>query len=73
MKISKGIELPKTTKGAPRKFPFDQMEIGDSFDIPVDEESTTINSVYISASRLGMTASVRKIEDEGVYRVWRVR
>jgi len=72
MKISKGI-MPPESRGAPRKYPFDEMEVGDSFDIPIEDDKTARGSVYVSATRLGMKASIRAIEDKGIYRVWRVK
>ena len=74
IEIEKGVPLPKRSRGPGRprsgKYPFQQMEVGDSFLI----SNVASNSVAcISgrwAKRTGFKFSQRKVE--GGYRVWRV-
>jgi hypothetical protein len=54
------------------KYPFDEMEIGDSFDLPLDEVTPGVKSgVYNAAHAAGVRATCRRIPTEGVFRVWR--
>ena len=72
MEIVKGNPIPKRKSGNRRKYPFAKMDIGDSFDIPMDKFVSTA-TIYTSARYAGVWASVRKLDDLGVYRVWRIR
>lgn len=63
MKIEKGVPVPAMTK-----YPFKDMEIGDSFFIE-NIDSVPI-ATYNAATRIKMRAAIRK-EGTG-YRVWRV-
>ena len=64
MKIDKNIPLPT-------RWPFKQMEVGDSFAIPTDMKRHT---VAVSAMRYGkkhgMKFTTRKMPD-GTFRCWR--
>ena len=58
--IMKGVELPASRRGvglhggAPKKYPFEQMEVGDSFFVPVSEDTPnplkTLGSTVSSAN-----------------------
>lgn len=73
IKIDKGIELPpgRTT----RKYPWREMEIGDSFYVSDDEfpglygHERFRTLVSAAGTRMGLRFSVRKVE--GGLRVWR--
>lgn len=65
--IEKNI-VPKR-KYKPVTFPFQQMEVGDSF---VVENEKAACSARSSALHFGMKASAEKIEG-GKYRVWRIK
>ena len=72
--IEKGIEIPsgnQRTKGS-TKYPFTEMEPGDSFVIEVadDKAAGRKSSVYTTAKRAGVKVKVAKVE--GGLRVWRV-
>ena len=72
--IEKGIEIPsgnQRTKGG-TKYPFAEMEPGDSFVIEVadDKANGRKSSVYTVAKRTGVKVKVAKVE--GGLRVWRV-
>lgn len=71
MEVIKGRPIPKQS-GPPRKYPFDKMAVGDSFDIPIDRFVSRA-AVYSSAKWAGVRASVRKLSNLGIYRVWRTR
>lgn len=64
--IDKGIPMPK-------RYPFDQMEVGDSFAVPPGVSRTT---VAIAAMRYGrdhdMKFTIRMMPDRS-YRCWRVK
>lgn len=65
IRIDKGIPMP-------RKFPFEEMEVGDSFVVPPDTHRTTVN---IAAKRFGdkhgMKFATRTMPD-GTLRCWRI-
>jgi hypothetical protein len=65
MKVDKGIKLPK-------KFPFDDMAIGDSFAVP---NNINRQAISVAALRYGikhqMKFTVRLVEDRSL-RCWRV-
>lgn len=70
--VEKGRPIPPLTT---KKYPFGEMEIGDSFWVPMGEnEEKTKNMIRCAAGAFGrrrvMKFSVRKI-DNG-FRVWRV-
>lgn len=66
IKIDKNVPIPPAGQGRPRKYPFDEMDVGDSF------FSGSIASVESSAySRNdGKKFVLRKVR--GGVRVWRV-
>ena len=73
MKLSHGLEMPETRGQGPRKYPFPTMEVGDSFDIPVDEmKQGRKASLYNCSKRVGIRVAIRLIDVDNVYRVWRV-
>lgn len=70
MKIEKGLPIPDP----PKRYPYKNMEIGDSFFIAGDNAGKNMYWVYVSASsagkRLKRKFSARKCD--GGMRVWRV-
>jgi len=71
-KIEKGIAIPER-KGGTVKYPFEQMEVGDSFFVPESAEvrrSNFSNSASSYGKRTGKKFTVRKVE--GGWRCWRV-
>jgi hypothetical protein len=64
MKVEKGIPIPA-------RFPFEQMQVGDSFVVPME---ITRYAVSVAAHRYGkkhgVKFTVRKYKD-GTYRCWR--
>jgi hypothetical protein len=65
LKVEKNIPIPK-------RWPFDEMKVGDSFAVPPDVKRTTIN---VSAMRFGlkhgMKFTVRQMPDKS-FRCWRI-
>lgn len=69
-KIERGIPMPNNSKGA-RKFPFAEMEVGDSFAAPSDKITSARQSAVAFGKYHGIKFSCRKQED-GSIRIWRV-
>ena len=64
IKIDKGIPMPSLTR-----YPFDEMEVGDSFLVPSDNRTSV--STLVSRNHNGKKFSLRKMTD-GTYRCWRI-
>lgn len=79
-KVERNVPLPDPMLlggGAPRKYPWLEMEVGDSFFVPCDAESIGRISVRLrSAAAKNLTLNGRKFAGrrfaDGV-RVWRVK
>ena len=70
--IEKDIPIPAKCEHQPRKYPFKEMEIGDSFFTPATIASpTTIRSAANYNSKLLGRQFTSRIEGEGT-RIWRV-
>ncbi len=68
--IDKGIPLPK--QRTPRKYPFAEMKVGDSFEFPPSLSNHSARSAAHQASlRLGLKFTVSKAL--GSVRCWRVK
>ncbi len=73
IKIDKNIPAPTTGAGAPPKYPFGEMEIGDSFFI-----ANATGNALISASKNwrknGEKYTSRTVTEDGVpgCRIWRI-
>ena len=66
--VEKGIPLPSTTP--PVKFPFDRMEVGESFTFPYDLATRVSANAHNYAKKNGGRFTIRKVSDtEG--RCWR--
>jgi hypothetical protein len=71
-KIEKKIPITRTvTPGAPAKYPWRVMQVGDSFFVPNIKSPTLAGSSNAAAKRLNMKFTVRAVE--GGVRVWRVK
>lgn len=67
--VERGVSLPM-----PRvvyAYPYEEMEVGDSFCVPVGARAKVLNANYRAGKRLGMGFQARTEGD--VVRVWRVR
>lgn len=72
-KIERGLPVPETKRGGQEKghlrftrFPFDNMQVGDSFFIPDGDPP----NCQATAEKRGMKITSRKVP--GGYRVWRL-
>ncbi len=88
IQIEKNIPVPApSNRGAPAKYPFADMAVGDSFAVPltgvlrkygnqkgsIDAAHSTITSSAIyHAKKMGCKFTVRINNEEGVVRCWRV-
>ena len=68
--------------GAERRYPFREMEVGDSFDVPVNFVAVTGRTIKLPTLsvlannwswRLNASFVVRHIEADSVFRCWRIR
>lgn len=65
MKVEKNIPVP-------RKYPFAEMQVGDSFEVPEGTKRTTVN---VAAKRYGMMHNMKftvRLTPERKLRCWRV-
>jgi len=67
--IEKGIPIPGGSKLAP-KYPFDKLDVNDSFFVPGARRATVGAAAYHFANKNGRKFTVRLVDD-GV-RVWRI-
>lgn len=54
-----------------RKFPIYEMEVGESFQVPGDQERSVRTAIYKYGKRTGKVFSVRKMRDLTI-RCWRL-
>lgn len=71
MKIEKNIPVP-SPHAAREKYPFHQMEIGDSFVVPVDRRTAASAACTWYKKKHGMRFVTRTTEDGKFVRVWRI-
>lgn len=82
MKIESNIPLPPVVRGRPRKYPFFDMQVGDSFAIPLlnqkdakgqDKAVTLLRSAGNGhGNRYGQKFIVRTDRVDNIARCWRV-
>lgn len=72
IKIETGMAIPET-RGAGAIYPFGEMEIGESFSLPLTDRITNLRAAAkMFGVRNGKKFTVRTIRDEGVARCWRI-
>jgi hypothetical protein len=82
--IEKGVPIPPpSTGGRKRKYPFDEMEVGDSFTLPLSGEigpggsDRVVCLLSCAGNRRrkthGQAFRVRTEREQGVARCWRVK
>jgi hypothetical protein len=69
IELERGIEMPKGR--VVYAYPYEEMDVGDSFTVPVSARQKVLNANYRASKRLGC-GYMAKTEGE-VIRVWRVR
>lgn len=73
IKIEKGIAMPSPLNGVANRYPFDEMEVGDSFYVPNVHKNFSIYSCvyhYNAKNKKDIKISQRR-ENNGV-RIWRI-
>lgn len=71
MEIEKNIPIPRShAEGG--KYPFPQMEIGDSFVVPADRGRAATVACARQKRKHGKQFATRKTEDGKFVRVWRI-
>ena len=76
--IKKGIKMPEKTMGLERRFPWAKMDVGDCFDIILNEDGSIPASPYQSAKvyrknhNHNLRITIRRMPEIGVARVWRI-
>lgn len=70
IEIEKGVPLPSDERGRAAKYPWAEMEIGDSFFLKDGSSSSISGAASNAGKRLGFKFSTREMDD-GV-RVWRI-
>lgn len=68
IKIEKGVPIP-TDRYVRTAYPFEEMEVGDSFTVNPDKYATLRQSASARGARLGMKFKVSKMGSE--VRCWR--
>ena len=69
--IEQGVPMPSKMAGRGHvKYPFQQMEVGDSFLAPLADRSRISSMAAITGKRKGLAFSVRKVGSEQI-RIWR--
>jgi hypothetical protein len=69
IKIDKNVPLPAAAVRIP-KFPFAEMQVGDSFPVDLDCRARVANASSWFGMRHGVKFSIRKFE--GKFRIWRI-
>jgi len=81
IKIDKDVPVPPPTEGRPRKYPFPDMVVGDSFAVPLagemhngeDRAALKLRSATTQHTRrYGGKFTVRTDREAGEVRCWRV-
>ena len=68
IEVEKGVELPR--ERVVYVYPYEEMEVGDSFVVPVEARQKVLNANVRASRRLGWRFTART--EGGVLRVWRV-
>lgn len=73
IKIQKNIPIPNTTAGRPSKYPFADMEIGDSFELRDVPKNTVLNAASSWAKRNKNKRKFCIRYENKVTRIWRIK
>ena len=71
MEIEKSIPIPRA-HATRKEYPFPQMEIGDSFVVPIDRRVAVGVACHSYKKKHGKQFTTRKTEDGKFVRVWRI-
>ena len=70
--IEKGIPAPPTSAGGGRKYPFNVMEVGDSFGISSKEEAKRVSACAVSFCKLHTGVKLSVQQHGTAWRCWRI-
>lgn len=72
--IDKNVPLPETKGrvGRKSKYRFAEMQIGDSVAIAADDAKSATTCAYTYGSRNKKKFKIRREDDQGAIRIWRV-
>ncbi len=72
--VDKTVPFPGPVHRWKNRWPFANMEIGESFAFPAEDHPKAISAASYYGSRNNMRFSIRKVIEDGVstYRCWRV-
>ena len=70
--IEKGIPLPEGRRGRKKLYPFGEMEIGDSFVVPVNSQTLSMYKMIGGYTRHLKPKKFIARKNEDVIRVWRI-
>ena len=68
IELERGIGMP--TPRVVYSYPYEEMDVGDSFTVPVSARQKVLNANYRASKRLGLKFMAKT--EGGVVRVWRV-
>ncbi len=71
MKIEKGIPIPVTKMGRPRKYDFDKMEVGDCVTMPVTYQAAHTTAARTKKRNPGWDFVIKHDKKSGKTQVWR--
>ena len=69
IELERGIEMP--TARVVYAYPYEEMDVGDSFCVPVGARQKVLNANYRASRRLGIGLTAKT--EGAVVRVWRTR
>jgi len=70
IEVDKSVPLPEPKLGRPKKYPFAEMEVGDSFFVPQEKVRSASKSASMYKAAHGGDFTRRSVE--GGVRIWRV-
>lgn len=71
-KIEHDVPAPRMTNGAPSKYPFRSMGIGDSFSFPAAQRKAVVKAAAMYRSRNPPWSYQVALDAEGRWRCWRL-
>jgi hypothetical protein len=66
--LERGLAMP--TPRVVYAYPYEEMDVGDSFTVPVSARQKVLNANYRASKRLGWRFTAKT--EDGLIRVWRV-
>ena len=69
IEVERGLEMP--TPRVVYSYPYEEMDVGDSFTVPVAARQKVLNANYRASKRLGLKFMAKTEGD--IVRIWRTR